>query len=138
MCETLGYSKLHKVKRKQEIEEMYHAVWLIERIIFFDGSPNVSKLNPLNIGKTVSEMISNDHDDELEVVHDYNEAIKLAQEVDDLDSVDLLTRTLKMEESHIGWAEVQLAQIKLMGIKNYLASQNDNALKSLITEHIIL
>lgn len=125
ICENWGYSKLHHAKRKQAMDEMHHAEWLIERIIFFDGAPTVSKLNTVKIGKTVSEMISNDLDNELVVVHDYNEAIKLAHEVDDQGSVDMLIKILKMEEDHVDWAEIQLAQIEQMGIENYLASQNE-------------
>src|SRR5450830_1887934 len=83
ICANWGYSKLHMAIRKQAMDEMYHAQWLIERIIFFDGAPTVTKLNTIKIGKTVAEMISNDNDDELEAVHAYNDAIKLALEVDD-------------------------------------------------------
>jgi len=126
MCENWGYNKLHMAIRKQAMDEMHHAEWLIERIIFFEGAPTVSKLNPIKIGKTVSEMISYDYDDELKVVRDYNEAIKLAHEVDDQGSVDLLIKILKMEEGHVDWAEIQRAQIEQMGIENYLASQNES------------
>ncbi len=123
MCENWGYGKLHAAIRKQAMDEMHHAEWLIERIIFFEGAPTVSKLNPIKIGKTVSEMISVDHADELKVVRDYNEAIKLAHEVEDQGSVDLLSKILKMEEGHVDWAEIQRAQIDQMGIENYLVNQ---------------
>ena len=126
MCANWGYSKLHTAIKKKAIDEMYHAEWLIERIIFFDGAPTVSKLNPIKIGKTVPEMISNDDDAELEVVLSYNEAIKLARKVDDEGTVDLLTRILKMEEDHVDWAEMQRAQIEQMGLENYLASQTES------------
>jgi len=125
MCENWGYSKLHMAIRKQAMDEMHHAEWLIERIIFFDGAPTVSKLNTIKIGKTVSEMISNDEDDELEVVHDYNDAIKLAREVDDQGTVDLLTKILKMEEGHVDWGEKQREQIEQMGMGNYLTNQSE-------------
>ena len=125
MCENWGYGKLHAAIRKQAMDEMHHAEWLIERIIFFEGAPTVSKLNPIKIGKTVSEMISVDHADELKVVRDYNEAIRLAHEVEDQGSVDLLIKILKMEEGHVDWAEIQSAQIDQMGIENYLASQTE-------------
>jgi bacterioferritin len=105
------------------MDEMHHAEWLIERIIFFEGAPTVSKLNTIKIGKTVSEMISNDDKDELDAVLAYNNAIKLAREVGDQGSVDLLTKILKMEEGHVDWAEIQRAQIEQMGIENYLVSQ---------------
>ena len=123
MCENWGYGKLHNAIRKQAMDEMHHAEWLIERIIFFEGAPTVSKLNAIKIGKTVSEMISNDDKDELDAVHAYNNAIKLARETDDQGSVDLLTKILKMEEGHEDWAEIQRAQIEQMGLENYLVSQ---------------
>ena len=128
MCANWGYSKLHKAIRKQAMDEMFHAEWLIERIIFFEDSPTVSKLNPMKIGKTVSEMISNDDDTELKVVSEYNDAIKLAREVNDQGTVELLTKILKMEENHVDWAEIQRAQIEQMGIENYLITQTESLL----------
>ena len=123
MCENWGYNKLHMDIRKQAMDEMHHAEWLIERIIFFEGTPTVSKLNPIKIGKTVTEMITNDDKDELHAVRSYNEAIKLARSVDDQGTVDLLTKILKMEEGHVDWADIQRAQIEQMGIEDYLVNQ---------------
>jgi bacterioferritin len=125
MCENWGYNKLHMDIRKQAMDEMHHAEWLIERLIFFEGTPTVSKLNPIKIGKTVSEMIKNDKSDELDAVRSYNEAIKLARAVDDQGTVDLLSRILKMEEGHVDWAEIQRAQIEQMGMENYLGNQTE-------------
>jgi len=127
MCENWGYGKLHMAIRKQAMDEMLHAEWLIERIIFFDGAPTVSELNPMKIGKTVMEMISNDNGDELDAVLAYNNAIKLAREVGDQGTADLLTKILKMEEGHVDWAEIQRAQIDQMGLENYLASQLESS-----------
>lgn len=124
MCENWGYQRLHKAIKKQAYDEMHHAEWLIERIIFFDSAPTVSKLNPMRIGKNVLEMISNDNGDELNAIQAYNNAIKLAREVNDQGTVDLLTKILKMEEGHVDWAEIQHAQIEQMGFENYLVNQN--------------
>ena len=123
MCENWGYGKLHLAIRSQAMDEMHHAEWLIERIIFFEGAPTVSKLNPMKIGKTVQDMISNDNGDELDAVRAYNDAIKLAREVGDQGTADLLTKILKMEEGHVDWAEIQRAQIDQMGLENYLVNQ---------------
>ena len=38
MCENWGYGKLHSAIRSQAMDEMFHAEWLIERIIFFDSA----------------------------------------------------------------------------------------------------
>lgn len=123
MCENWGFGKLHMAIKKQAMDEMHHAKWLIERIIFLDGSPTVSKLNSVKIGKTVPEMIINDETDELDAVSSYNSAIKLAREVEDQGTVDILSKILKMEEDHVDWAEIQQTQIKQMGLENYLANQ---------------
>ncbi len=127
MCDNWGYTKLHQAIEKQALDEMHHAEWLIQRIIFLEGTPIVSKLNPLKIGATVLEMVVNDQEAELGAVRAYNDAIALAHAVDDQASVDLLIRILKMEEGHEDWAEIQRAQIEQMGLENYLANQTEGA-----------
>lgn len=126
MCENWGYEKLHQSIRRQAMEEMHHAEWLIERIIFFEGIPTVAKLNMIRIGRTVLEMITNDNADEMNAVRAYNSAIALARETEDQATVDLLTKILKMEEGHVDWAEKQLAQINQMGLENYLLLQTED------------
>jgi bacterioferritin len=125
MCANWGYLKLYTAIRKQALDEMHHAEWLIERIIFFNGSPTVSKLNNIMVGSTVSEMITNDTVHEQEAVHAYNSAIKFARDVDDKGTADLLSMILKMEETHVDWSEAQQAQIGQMGLENYLANQTE-------------
>jgi bacterioferritin len=53
----------------------------------------------------------------------YNESIRLAVEVGDNGSRELLEDILKEEEVHIDWLEAQLDQIKQMGPQNYLVEQ---------------
>jgi len=125
MCDNWGYDKLHKAIENQAKDEMHHAEWLIQRIIFLEGTPVVSKLNPMKIGATVLAMLTNDQDAELAAVRAYNDAIALAHEVGDQASVDLLIRILKMEEGHVDWAEIQRAQIEQMGLENYLTNQTE-------------
>ncbi len=127
MCESWGYGKLHKAIEGQAMDEMHHAEWLIQRIIFLEGSPVVSKLNPMKIGAAVPEMIGNDEADELGAVRSYNAGIRLAREVEDQGTADLLTKILKMEEGHVDWAEEQRDQIGQMGLQNYLANQTAGA-----------
>ncbi len=127
MCDNWGYDRLHKAIEGQARDEMHHAEWLIQRIIFLEGVPVVSKLNPMQIGTTAQDMIGNDEQAELGAVRAYNSAIRLAHEVDDQATVDLLTRILKMEEGHVDWAERQRAQIEHMGLENYLTNQAEGA-----------
>jgi bacterioferritin len=127
MCENWGYAKLHTDIEKQAKDEMHHAEWLIQRILFLDGTPVVSKLKPMKIGSSVVDIVSNDQDAEMGAVRAYNEGIALAREVADQSTADLLTEILKMEEGHVDWAEVQRTQIEQMGLENYLANQGQGA-----------
>ncbi len=124
VCDSWGYEKLHKAIEKQALDEMHHAEWLIQRIIFLEGLPIVSKLNPVKIGKTVKEMISNDSSAELNAVNEYNNAIAVAREVSDQASVDLLAKILAQEEGHLDWEEMQRDQIEQIGLENYLSNQS--------------
>ena len=126
-CDNWGYEKLHKAIEKQAKDEMHHAEWLIRRVIFLEGTPVVAKLNPIQIGQTVSDMVNNDQKAEFAAVRAYNDAIGLAREVADQATADLLVQILKMEEGHADWAEMQRAQIKQMGLENYLANQTVGA-----------
>ncbi|HLC05047.1 MAG TPA: bacterioferritin [Anaerolineales bacterium] len=125
MCSHWGYGKLHAAIEKQAMDEMHHAEWLIGRIIFLEGTPQVSRLNPIMIGTTVPEIVNKDQDAEVDAVKAYNAGIRLAHEVDDQSTVELLTKILKMEEGHVDWAEKQRAQIEQMGLESYLSDQTE-------------
>jgi bacterioferritin len=127
MCDNWGYDKLHKAIEQQARDEMHHAEWLIQRVLFLEGAPVVSKLNPIKIGQNVLEIVSNDQADEAGAIRAYNSAIGVAHEVADQATAELLTKILVMEEGHVDWAEVQRSQIEQMGIENYLANQTAGA-----------
>ena len=127
MCEDWGYSTLHELIKERSIQEMKHAEALIERILFLDGQPIVSKLGPISIGKKVEEMHKKDMAAEADAIKKYNETIKLAEEVGDSGTKMLLETILKDEEMHIDWLEEQQDQIEQMGIQIYLSVQRDGA-----------
>jgi bacterioferritin len=127
MCDSWGYDKLHKSIERQAKDEMHHAEWLIRRIIFLEGTPVISKLNPIKIGQTVLEMVGNDQEAELAALRACNQAIATARDAGDQATGDLLLQILKMEEGHADWAEMQRAQIEQMGLQNYLANQTAGA-----------
>ncbi|MBN1312274.1 MAG: bacterioferritin [Anaerolineae bacterium] len=126
MCADWGYDRLHETIEKRAIEEMKHAEEHIGRILFLEGLPVVSKLNPIHIGANVEEQLKNDWTAESEAIKDYNEAIRLAVEVGDNGTRELLEAILKDEEEHIDWIETQLEQIEQMGLQLYLAKQMED------------
>ena len=57
MCENWGYYKLAGLAKKESIEEMGHAEVLIERILYLDGTPNMSDYFKINIGDSVKQQL---------------------------------------------------------------------------------
>ena len=117
MCDNWGYTKLHKAIEKQAIDEMKHAEWLIDRILFLEGTPTMSKLNQIKIGADIPAMLVNDSNGEQTAVHLYNKAITLAREVADAGTADLFTKILLMEEAHGDWLDQQRDQIAQIGVR---------------------
>jgi len=123
MCANWGYSRLAEAIEKRAIDEMKHAEKHIGRLLFLEGRPIVSNLNPMHIGETVEAHHQNDWESENGAIKEYNEAIRLAVEVGDNGTREMLEAILKDEEDHIDWIEAQLDQIKQLGIQAYLAEQ---------------
>jgi bacterioferritin len=123
MCENWHYEKLGSFIKKQSIDEMKHAESLIERILFLDGTPNLTELMRLSVGQSVKDQLQSDLQLEVNAVSMYNRLVKLAQEESDNMSRELFERLLKDEEEHVDWLEAQLHQIKEIGYERYLAQQ---------------
>ena len=123
MCDNWGYEKLHAAIEKIAIDEMKHAEKLIGRILFLEGTPTISKLNQMHIGKNVQEIVTADLTGEVDAIKSYNTGIRLAVEVGDNGTRDLLTAILKDEEGHLDWEEAQRDQIEQMGLANYLVNK---------------
>jgi bacterioferritin len=123
LCANWGYEKLHDVVEKRAIDEMKHAEKHIARIIFLEGKPVVSSLKTIAIGDVVEKQLANDLEAEYGAVKAYNDAIKLAVEIGDNGTREMLESILKDEEAHIDWIEAQLDQIKQMGLAPYLSEQ---------------
>jgi len=123
MCANWGYEKLHEAIEKQAIDEMKHAEMHIGRILFLDGTPTVSKLNRMVIGKTVEEIVTADESAELDAVKAYNESIAAAAAAGDNATAEMLKKILQDEERHVDWGETQSEMIKQMGLQVYLSNQ---------------
>ncbi len=123
MCENWGYFRLAAWYRKESIDEMVHAEKLMERILFLDGTPNMTEIGPIAVGKNVSAQFGNDLALELRAVKHLNEAIRTATEAGDNASRALFEKILVEEEEHVDYLEGQLHAITEIGLDNYLAQQ---------------
>jgi len=123
MCDNWGYYKLHGLVEKRAVDEMKHAEKLIGRILFLEGIPVVSNLAKIFIGADVPKQVQNDHDGEATAIKNYNDTIRLASELGDNGTKEMLDSILQDEEGHIDAIEAQQDQIQQIGLQNYLEAQ---------------
>jgi bacterioferritin len=123
MSANWGYEKLHKHFEKRAIDEMKHAEKLIGRILFLEGTPIVNKLGRMSIGADASKQLAGDHALEAGAIQAYNQAIKLAGEVNDFATREILEHILQDEDTHIDRIEELQDQISHMTLPLFLTTQ---------------
>src|SRR3954452_5089701 len=57
MCENWGYERMAKRLREQSFAEMKDAEELVDRVLFFDGLPNLQRADAFAVGETVPEQL---------------------------------------------------------------------------------
>ncbi len=123
MCENWGYTKLHKHFEERAITEMKHAETLIGRILFLEGKPTVSKLREMSIGADVPKQLASDLRLEMGAIKAYNDAIKLAGEVGDFATREVLEKILQDEDGHVDGIEELQDQIDQMTLPIFLTTK---------------
>jgi bacterioferritin len=123
MYKDWGLKELADHEYEESIDEMKHADWLIERILFLEGLPNLQDLGRLRIGEDTKEMLECDLALELDAIPDLRDGIEYCEKVRDFVSRDLLQNILESEEEHVDWLETELGLIEKIGIQNYLAEK---------------
>ena len=123
MCANWGYKKLAHKKREESIEEMKDADAIMERILYFDGIPNMMRMNPVKVGENPIEQHELDLALEIGAVERLNKGIAICVAKGDNGTRELLERILKGEEHAIDWLESQLHLIKEIGRERYLSEQ---------------
>mgnify|MGYP002700151959 FL=1 len=121
MYEDWGLEKLYERISHEMEDETGHADLMIKRILFLQGTPNLVKREPLNVGKDVEEMLRNDLAIEYSVVKNLKAAIALCETEQDYETRAMLVKQLEdTEEDHTYWLEKQLGLIGRIGLQNYL------------------
>ena len=115
-----GVTQLGKKEYEESIEEMRHADWLIERILYLGGLPNVQRLNTILIGQDVKEILECDLKLEEKAMADLREGIAYCESVRDFVSRDLLLKILANEEEHEDFLDRQFDLIRQIGIERYI------------------
>ncbi|SFK39352.1 bacterioferritin [Falsiroseomonas stagni] len=122
-----GVTKLARKEYEESIEEMKHADWLIERILFLGGLPNVQRLNQVLIGQSVQEVLEADLKLEEKALVDLRDGIAYAESVRDYVTRDLMLKILANEEEHEDFLDRQFDLIRQIGIERYILLNSDAA-----------
>lgn len=125
MLKDWGVSKLGEYEYKESIEEMNHADWLIERILFLGGLPNLQDLGKLRIGESVKEILECDLALEQDAIPLLRDAMEHCEKVRDYVSRDLFGKILHNEEEHVDYIETQFDLIDRIGIESYTHLQSE-------------
>jgi bacterioferritin len=123
MLDNWGFTRLGKVFYDLSIDEMRDADDLINRILLFDGHPNVQRLNAIQVGESAEEMLRLAFESEKAAVAQFNAGAQECHELGDHGSAAVFEEMVRDEERHADWFESQLDAIERIGIAQYLAQQ---------------
>lgn len=121
MQENWGFDKLAAHSKEESMCEMKHADQMIERILYFDGIPNMARYDEVLVGDNCEEQLKNQYKIETAHVDRLKKHIQLCHDVKDFGSKELLDHILKETEDACDWLESQFQRIADVGIENYLA-----------------
>jgi bacterioferritin len=125
MLDNWGIAKLGKVFYDLSIDEMKDADALINRILLFDGHPNVQRLLNIQVGESPEEMLRLAVESERGAVAQFNAGAQECHDIGDHGSAQVFEDMVRDEERHADWFESQLDAIRLLGVEAYLAQQLD-------------
>jgi len=123
MLDNWGLSRLGKVFYDLSIDEMKDADDLINRILLFDGHPNVQRLNAIQVGETPEEMLQLALASEKAAVAQFNASAEECHQLGDHGSAAVFEEMVRDEETHADWFESQLDAVERVGLAQYLAQQ---------------
>lgn len=124
MYQDWGLNKLYERIDHEFDDEKQHASLLIERILFLEGTPDLTKRDPIHVGNDVPSMLENDLKVEYHVDSLLKDTIALCEREQDYVTRNILKTLIdETEMDHAYWLEKQLGLIKKIGVQNYIQSQ---------------
>jgi bacterioferritin len=122
MHKNWGYYRLGERIYHESMGEMRHADWIIERVLFLEGLPNLQNLGKLHIGEDGVEALECDLQLEMVARNDTADSIPIFEAHGDFVSRDIAVKILADSEEHVDFLETQVALVKSIGRVNYLQS----------------
>lgn len=125
MLDSWGFPRLGKAFYDLSIDEMRDADGLIQRLLMFEGHPNVQRLRPITIGEDAEEILRLALASEVESVALFNASAQECRQLGDHGTASFFDAMVLDEESHGDWFDAQLQAVRAIGIQAYLAQQVD-------------
>ena len=123
MCENWGYERMAAKFRSQSMAEMTDAEEIIDRVLYFDGLPNLQRFDAFDVGETVAEQLQLALETEKDAVEQITALMTACMEEGDTGTREFLAPKLLDEQTHISWIESQLTLVQQIGEANYLTQQ---------------
>ena len=123
MVRNWGFERLADKFREISMSEMKDAQELIQRILLFDGLPNMQRLNTVRVGENVLEDLQLNLEAELGAIATLREGVEHCMEVGDYATRSIFEEMIRDAETHVDWLETQLDAVRQVGVENYLAQQ---------------
>ena len=127
MLDNWGLPKLGKAFYDLSIDEMKDADALINRILMFDGHPNVQRLHPIRSGEDAKEMLTLALESERAAVAQFNAGARECHDLGDHGTAAVFEEMVRDEERHADWFESQLQAMELVGVEQYLSQQMETS-----------
>jgi bacterioferritin len=123
LCENWGYERMAKKFRSQSMAEMTDAEEIVDRVLYFEGLPNLQRFDAFVVGETVREQLELALELEKEAVQQITALMGACVEEGDTGTREFLAPKLLEEQDHISWLESQLTLVHQIGEANYLTQQ---------------
>lgn len=123
MLDNWGLGRLGKVFYDLSIDEMKDADALINRILMFEGHPNLQRLGAIAVGETPEEMLRLALASEKAAVEQFNAGAQECHDLGDHGTAAVFEEMVRDEERHADWFESQLDAIDRVGLPQYLGQQ---------------
>ena len=123
MLDSWGLGRLGKVFYDLSIDEMKDADALINRILMFEGHPNLQRLGAIAVGEAPEEMLRLALASEKAAVEQFNAGAQECHDLGDHGTAAVFEEMVRDEERHADWFESQLDAIDRVGLQQYLGQQ---------------
>ena len=121
MAANWGYAGLAKKEYEESMDEMRHADKILDRMLFLEGVPNMTRYEKIKPGRDAKQMIEADLALEMRALKTLRDSIAITFDHGDHVTRELFEHILQDEEMHVDWLEAQLEKIDTIGFELWLA-----------------